>query len=831
MTVKTEKSQDFNLHRENIHTDNSVAGLQRSIVDNLLYYQGRFPSNATTTDWYLALAYAVRGRLLQQWLVSEHSYLVQESRTVCYFSAEFLIGPQMGNNLVNMGLYDHANKALEELGIPMNSLLEEEEEPGLGNGGLGRLAACYLDSLTTLRIPAIGYGIRYEFGIFNQSIVDGGQVEKTDKWLLNGNPWELHRHKIAFDVMLGGNTEVYHGSDGRQRIRWRPERVVKGVAYDMPIVGYHVKNANLLRLWKAEAPEAFDLNAFNTGDHLGAVTDKMKAENLSKILYPNDHFANGKRLRLQQQYFLVSCSLQDMIRIYLKTHDDLSLFHQKYATQLNDTHPALAIPELMRLLIDVYDMEWEEAWNITCQTFSFTNHTLLPEAIETWSLKMFGEILPRHLEIILEINRRFLDEVRVRYRGDEARVEKLSLIGETGGRHIRMANLACVGSHTINGVAELHTHLLKQGMFKYVNELWPGKIVNVTNGITPRRFLRLANPSLCGLLHETIGDEWANDLQQLHRLEALADDKALQRTWHKVKRKNKVHLAQMIYEREGISIDPDSLFDIQAKRFHEYKRQHLNILHVITLYNRIKDNPDLAMVPRTFIFSGKAAPAYTMAKLIIKLINSVAEVVNKDPVVRERIKVFFLPNFNVKNAMHLYPAADLSEQISTAGMEASGTGNMKFSLNGALTIGTLDGANIEIREAVGVDNFFLFGKTADELQQLQQDAYRPVQYYEQDEELRSTLDLIKSGVFSHGDQQLFQPLVDALLRDDPFRLMADYRSYVDCHSRVQSVYQQHEEWTRMAILNVARMGRFSSDRAVHEYCDKIWKVAPVAVEL
>ncbi len=816
---------------EDIRTGASAASLKKAIVDNLLYYQGRFPEVATEQDWFMALAYSVRDRLLKRWLYSERTYKERGSRTVCYLSAEFLIGPQLGNNLINMGLWDNVKSALEELGLDLADLLEQEEEPGLGNGGLGRLAACYLDSLATQQIPAIGYGLRYEFGIFNQTIVDGWQVEKTDKWLLNGNPWELHRHKIAFDIKFGGHTETYQDSEGVLRIRWLPEKVVKGVAYDTPIVGYQVNNANLLRLWKAEAPEAFDLNAFNHGNHFGAVMQKTVAENLTKILYPNDHFDNGKRLRLEQQYFLVSCSLQDMLRIYLSNNSDLSHFHEKYAAQLNDTHPALAIPELMRLLIDEHQLNWDQAWDITRKTFSYTNHTLLPEAIESWSVELLKARLPRHMEIIFEINQRFLDEVRVHYCGDESQLTELSVIGERGDQHVRMANLSCVGSHTVNGVAKLHTELLKEGMLKSFDSLYPEQIINITNGVTPRRFMKLANPALATLISQRIGESWISDLSHLKKLEEYAGDSDFQEKWSAVKLKAKQHLAELIQVRSQIQIDPHSLFSVQVKRIHEYKRQLLNLLHVITLYNRIKDNPSFEMVPRTFIFSGKAAPGYTMAKLIVKLINSVADVIDRDPVVKDYLKVFFLPNFNVKNAQHLYPAADLSEQISTAGKEASGTGNMKLSLNGALTIGTLDGANVEIRDAVGHENFFLFGHTEQELAGLQQQGYFARRYYEQDEELRRAIDLINTGIFSHGDHALFKPITEALVNTDPFMLMADYRSYVDCQQVVERCFVDCATWNQMSILNVARMGYFSSDRAIREYSDNVWHINPVSVDI
>ena len=823
MTVVTDEIVSEQSLCEDIRTGTSVIALKQAITDNLLYYQGRLPDVATKMDWYLAVAFAVRDRLLNRWLHSERTYKNNRSRTVCYLSAEFLLGPHLGNNLNSLGIWENVKIALTELGLQLDNVLEQEEEPGLGSGGLGRLAACYLDSMATLQIPAIGYGIRYEFGIFNQSILDGWQVEKTDKWLLNGNPWELHRHKIAFNVMLGGHTEKFTDTNGQLRVRWISEREVKGVAYDTPIVGYGVETANLLRLWKAEAPEAFDLSAFNTGNHFGAVSQKVAAENLSKIIYPNDQFENGKRLRLEQQYFLVSCSLQDMIRIYLDTEPNLDRFHEKYAAQLNDTHPALAIPELMRLLVDEHEVKWNKAWQVTKSTFSYTNHTLLPEAIESWSIEMLGEILPRHLEIIFEINQRFLDEVRIHYRGNNDQLRDLSIISDVQGKKfIRMANLACVGSKHVNGVAQLHTQLLKQGMLKSFDDLWPNKVVNITNGISPRRFLHLANPSLSSLISEQIGESWKRDLSQLHQLEQFSDNKSFQQAWFAVKLNAKQKLAKLIKNRNDLTIDPCSLVSVQVKRIHEYKRQHLNLLHILTLYNRIKDNPDLALVPRAFIFSGKAAPAYTMAKLIIKLINEVANVINSDPDVKDKIKVFFLPNFNVKNAQKLFPAADLSEQISTAGKEASGTGNMKLSLNGALTIGTLDGANIEIRDAVGHGNYFLFGHSAGEIHQLKNQGYDPYYYYQQDDELRAAIELINSGIFSHGDKNLFRPLTDSLLRDDRFMLLADYRQYVDCQNKVMDTFLDTSAWTRLSILQVARMGKFSSDRAILEYCEKVW---------
>ncbi len=816
---------------EDVRTGLSLESFKQAFRDNLFYLLGRFPEVATRNDKYMALAYTVRDRLLQRWVRTGHTYFEKRSRTVCYLSAEFLLGPHLKNNLINLGLYDVARQTMEELDFDLEELLDQEEEPGLGNGGLGRLAACYMDSLATLSIPAIGYGIRYEFGIFDQTIRDGWQVEITDKWLNLGNPWEIPRPEVSFEVKLGGHTEPYRDDQGRYRVRWVPHRVLRGVPYDTPILGYRVNNTNLLRLWKAEAVESFDFQAFNVGDYYGAVDEKMDSENVSKVLYPNDEPVQGKQLRLAQQYFFVSCSLQDMIRIHGQSAKGVTDFHRKYAVQLNDTHPSIAVAELMRLLVDEHGLEWEPAWEITRHTFAYTNHTLLPEALEKWPVGLFRSLLPRHLEIIYEINRRFLDEVRRKYPGDGDRVARLSLIDEAGDRYVRMANLACVGSHAINGVAQLHTELLKQSVLRDFAELSPEKFSNKTNGVTPRRFLVLCNPGLTRLISSRIGEDWPSNLSRLRKLEAYADDATFRQAWYEVKQANKQALAAAIEKRTGIVVSPESLFDIQVKRLHEYKRQHLNLLHVVTLYNRIKRNPKLAVTPRTVIFGGKAAPGYFMAKLIIKLINSVAAVVNADPKVAGRLRVVFWPDYNVKNSQLIFPSADLSEQISTAGMEASGTGNMKFALNGALTIGTLDGANVEIREEVGSENFFLFGLTAEEVMAVKARGYRSKGIYESNAELREALDDIASGRFSQGDANLFRPFVDSLLYHDTFLALADYQSYIDCQDAVAAAYRDRERWTRMSILTVARMGKFSSDRAIQEYCDGIWKVKPLAVSL
>jgi glycogen phosphorylase len=816
--------------REDERTALTKDAFKRSFLDNLFYVQAKFPALATQNDYYQALAYAVRDRMLRRWISTAALYTRQGSRTVAYFSAEFLMGPHLGNNLINLGIYEEVKQAITELGMDFDQLLALEDEPGLGNGGLGRLAACFIDSLATTEIPALGYGIRYEFGIFQQEIVDGWQIEKTDKWLRFGNPWEIARPEWAAEVKLGGYTEQFRDDQQRLRIRWVPHKIVVGVPYDTPILGYRNNTANTLRLWKAEAPESFDFAIFNRGDYYGAVNQKVFSENLSKVLYPNDEQIQGKELRLEQQYFFVSCSLQDMFRIMKVQNIPLHRFHEKYAAQLNDTHPAIAVAELMRLLLDEYVFSWEEAWSITRKTFAYTNHTLLPEALECWPVSLLGRVLPRHLQIIYEINARFLDIVRVRFYGDEQRLARLSLIDEHGERYVRMAQLACVGSYAINGVAELHSELLKQDVLKDVYDLWPERFGNKTNGVTPRRWMALCNPRLSQLITQAVGkDSWIKDLSELKQLEPLATDSAFQAQWRSIKHANKCDFTRFVKERTGVTVDPSSLFDVQVKRIHEYKRQHLNILHVIALYHRLRSAPSMEIVPRTFIFGGKAAPGYRIAKLIIKLINAVGDVVNDDPAVRDQLKVVFLPNFNVSNGHRVYPAAELSEQISTAGKEASGTGNMKFSMNGALTIGTLDGANIEIREEVGADNFFLFGLTTEEVAALKRSGYRPANHLHG--ELAEAIDLIRSGFFSRGDPELFRPLIDGLVYHDPYLAFADFDAYAACQESVSAAYRDVPRWTQMSILNTARSGKFSSDRTIREYCNDIWKAPPVPVKL
>ena len=799
--------------------------LARAVEDHLFYLAGRRPATASVNDVYLAVAHAVRDRLFAQGggtmdaLVSGGS-----AKRVAYLSAEFLMGPQLGANLLNLGIVLPMREALRSLGFDLYLVLDQEEEPGLGNGGLGRLAACYLDSMATLSVPAVGYGIRYEFGIFDQEIRNGWQVEVTDKWLRWGNPWEVPRPESAVHVGFGGRVEMVPRSAGGTRAQWVPAEVVRGVPHDTPVLGYRVGHCNTLRLWRAEAVESFDVAAFNQGDYLGAVDAKVRSETISKVLYPNDSSIQGKALRLKQQYFFVSSSLQDMLRMHRGWGREPVDLPARWAMQLNDTHPAIAVAELMRLLVDEYDVDWDAAWDATVRTTGYTNHTLLPEALETWPVDLFASLLPRHLQIIYEINHRLLDEVRRRFPGDETRVQRLSLIDERGGRSVRMANLACAGSHAINGVAALHTDLLMRDVLPDWVALHPERFGNVTNGVTPRRFLALCNPGLAELLSRHIGDAWVHDLNRLSALEPLVDDPAVQAEFAEVKRLNKVCLAALVRERTGIRLDPLSLLDVQVKRIHEYKRQHLNVLHILTLYHRLTQHPEQDIVPRTFLFGGKAAPGYAMAKRIIRLITAVADLVHGDARVNGRLRVVFFPDFNVKNAQLIYPAADLSEQISTAGMEASGTGNMKLAMNGALTIGTLDGANIEIREAVGAEHFFLFGATADEVREARARGYRPRDLYDRDEELRAVIDLLASPALSAGESGLFAPIAEQLLRHDPYMLLADYRSYVDRQDEVSALWQTPGRWRRQALLNVARVGRFSSDRSIRDYCTRVWGI-------
>jgi glycogen phosphorylase len=817
------------LYCEDERTAISPQALKRAYDAHLYYSLGRTAAMALPRDDYMALAYVVRDRLLHRWLMTQQVYSERQVKRVCYLSAEFLMGRHLGNSLINLGLYEQVETLLDKAGLSFDQLESEEEEPGLGNGGLGRLAACFLDSLATLDIPAIGYGIRYEFGIFRQQIHDGWQLEIPDSWLRWGNPWELPRREEAVDIKLGGHTEGYHDEHGHYRVSWIPERTALAIPYDTPVPGYATSTVGTLRLWKAEASNELNLEAFNSGNYDSAVADKIYSETISKVLYPNDNTPQGRELRLAQQYFFAAASLQDILRQHLRAGRELDSLPQFYAIQLNDTHPTVAIAELMRLLIDEHSLDWERAWHITQESFGYTNHTLMPEALERWPVWMFRRTLPRHLEIIEEINRRFLKEVRLWYPGDEDRLRRLSIIEDQGEPQVRMAHLACVGSHAINGVAALHTTLLKQDTLHDFYELWPQRFFNQTNGVTPRRWLLQSNPRLAALITEKIGDRWVTHLDELRRLEEWVDDADFRQRWSEIKYLNKCDLASIISQTTRCEVDPSSLFDVQVKRLHEYKRQLLAVMHVITLYNWLKHNPGLKLQPRTFLFSGKAAPGYLRAKLIIKLINAVGKVVNRDPDVQGRLRVVFLPNFNVTLGQSIYPAADLSEQISTAGLEASGTGNMKFSMNGALTIGTLDGANIEIREEVGPENFFLFGLTAEEITQVRSRGYHPYEFYCSNAELRSVIDRLSSDHFCPDEPGLFQPIVDELLHHDRYLLMADYQAYIDCQKQVAATFHDQGLWTRMSILNAARMGKFSADRTIADYCKDIWQVDSVPV--
>ena len=814
--------------RSGLSADDLFAG----ITEHLFFTLGKLAPSATRHDLYMALSYAVRDRLMTRYLAGNEALNEHPAKSVAYLSAEFLIGPQLGNNLLMLGIEKEAAEALQRFnGTTLDDVREVEEEPGLGNGGLGRLAACYMESLASLEVPAVGYGIRYEFGIFDQLIRDGWQVEITDKWLKGGWPWELTHPDQAVFVGFGGRTEGYTDEHGRYRSRWIPAEHAIGIPHDIPVLGYKVNTCDRLRLWRATATESFDFYAFNIGDYYGAVEEKVGSETLSKVLYPNDGTDEGRRLRLKQQHFFVSCSLQDMLRNLEQRKIPVTEFPQHWAVQLNDTHPAIAVAELMRLLIDDKNLDWDVAWDITSRSLAYTNHTLLPEALEKWGLPLFASLLPRHLELIFEINRRFLQQVRLKHPGDDAILRKLSIIDEEGQKAVRMAHLATVGSHHVNGVAKLHSDLVKSSLMPEFAQLWPEKFTNVTNGVTPRRWMGLCNPQLRGLLDEVIGQNWLHNLDELKQLERFQDDAGFLERWDQTKLEAKRQLASYIHRHTSVLVDPASLFDVQVKRIHEYKRQHLNALQVIAQYLRIKNGQGDGLAPRTVIFGGKAAPGYYMAKLIIRFINGIAETVNSDPDMDGRLRVVFLPDYNVKLGERVYPASDLSEQISTAGKEASGTGNMKFAMNGALTIGTLDGANVEIREQVGADNFFLFGKTTPEIEALRKSGYRPWELLEELPELQDVLHLVEQGHFSNGDTELFRPLVDNLRGQDPFFVFADFEAYLKAQDEVSSAWANRQHWNRMSLLNSARMGYFSSDRSVREYCDGIWKASAVPVKV
>ncbi len=812
---------------------NSYRGLdresiRRSLENLLVYAMGKDRITATHRDWLYTTALAVRERLIERWMETMRSYYRADAKRVYYLSLEFLTGRLLTNSLLNLGFHEACCQALAELDLDIHRLEEMESDAALGNGGLGRLAACFLDSMATLDLPGYGYGIRYEYGMFTQRIEHGWQVEHPDNWLRYGNPWEFPRPEVLYPVHFGGRVVEFRDEYGRLRHHWVDTEDVMAMAFDTPVPGFGTDTVNNMRLWSAKASRDFNLKYFNEGNYIKAVAEKNESENLSKVLYPDDTTQMGRELRLKQQYFFVSASLQDILRRFMKYHERIEDLPDEVAIQLNDTHPSIAVPELMRVLVDIHHLPWERAWEITRRTISYTNHTLMPEALESWPIRLLGEVLPRHLQIIYEINRRFLEDVRHQHPGDLDLVRRVSLIDERGGRRVRMANLSIVGSHTVNGVSRIHTELMQETIFADFHRLYPDRIINITNGITPRRWLHQANPGLSKLITSRIGECWLKDLSCLVQLRPLADDPEFRAEFRQVKRENKRLLSAGIREDIRIDTDPDSLFDVQAKRMHEYKRQLLNVLHIVTRYNRIRSGRTEGLVPRTVIFGGKAAPGYFMAKLIIKLITGVADVVNHDPAVNGLLRVVFLPNYNVSNAEKLIPACDLSEQISTAGTEASGTGNMKFALNGAMTIGTLDGANIEMREEVGDENIFIFGLTAEQVAETRAQGYDPWYFYNNNAGLRLALEMIGSGYFSPGDPHRFRPVVDALTGGgDHFLLLADYEAYVACQERVDALYRDYEAWSRRAILNIAGMGKFSSDRSIREYAERIWNVKPV----
>ncbi|RKH61177.1 glycogen/starch/alpha-glucan phosphorylase [Corallococcus llansteffanensis] len=806
-----------------------AASVRRGFFEHVRYSRGKNPETATPHDRFMALSLAVRDRLTDRWVKTARTYYEQDVKRAYYLSAEYLLGRALGNNLLNLNMYESAAAAMQEVGVDLTQLLEMEPDAGLGNGGLGRLAACFMDSLATLGYPGMGYGIRYEFGIFSQDLVEGHQVERADEWLKFGNPWEIVRPEKAVPVRFFGRVEHHQGPDGRPVARWVGGKTVIGVPYDTPVAGYGNNTVNTLRLWQARASAEFDLLLFNAGDYERSVVEKNDSEVISKVLYPNDAFQAGKELRLKQQYFFVACSIADIVRRYLKNHSDFREFSRKAAIQLNDTHPAIGVAELMRVLVDEKHLLWDEAWSITQETFGYTNHTLLAEAMERWPVSLFERLLPRHLEIIFEINQRFMRQVQIRYPFDVEKQQRMSLVEEGPEKKIRMAHLAVVGSHSVNGVAALHTDLLRRDVLPDFAQMYPERFNNKTNGVTPRRWLAWCNPRLSKLITSRIGEGWATDLDQLTKLEAHADDPAFRQAFREVKHANKVDLAQHVRDLRWVQLNPNAIFDVQIKRLHEYKRQLLDAIHIVALWMKARRDPSSVVHPRAFLFGAKAAPGYHLAKLTIRLINGIAEVVNSDAGTTG-LQVVFVPNYRVSLAERIIPAADVSEQISTAGWEASGTGNMKLMLNGALTLGTLDGANVEIRDAVGDENFFLFGLTADEVIARKKAGYRPRDVYESNTELREALDLIRSGFFSPEDRNLFQPLVDSLLEEDRYLVLADFAAYMAKQEEVVRAYQDQESWAKKCIINVARAGIFSSDRTIKQYAEEIWHVQQTKVE-
>ncbi|MDO8465036.1 MAG: glycogen/starch/alpha-glucan phosphorylase [Gallionella sp.] len=803
--------------------------IEHSLTNHLMYTVGKSVKAATGHDWYDTAAHTVRDHLIERWTHTVDNNLEQDPKRIYYLSMEFLIGRTLSNAALNLGIEPSLHAGLLALGQEMENIEEMETDAALGNGGLGRLAACFLDSMATMDLPGMGYGIRYEYGMFNQRIEDGQQVEHPDNWLRYGNPWEFQRPERLYPIRFYGHIVKFTDAQGKVEHRWVDSETVMAMAYDFPVPGFNTETVNNLRLWAAKSTREFDLSSFNAGDYVGAVVKKDITENLSKVLYPDDSSLMGRELRLKQEYFFVSASVQDILTRFLSRHSDLNLLPEKVAIQLNDTHPAVAVAEMMHQLLDKHLLEWDNAWRLVTGIFAYTNHTLMQEALEAWPVEMFERVLPRHLEIIYEINHRFLAQVNHCFPGDAGLLERVSIIDESHGRRVRMAHLAVVGSHTVNGVAAIHSELLRTVLFLDFQRIFPGKFINVTNGITPRRWLNQCNPRLTELIASRIGTGFVRDLSELKKLAVFAGDAEFRKEFRAVKQANKLYVAEHIEQVTGIRVDPDSLFDIQAKRIHEYKRQLLNVLHVITLYNRIRSGQTKGIAPRTVIFGGKAAPGYRVAKLIIRLINDVAGIVNNDPAVGNLLKVVFYPNYDVSTAEKIFPASELSEQISTAGTEASGTGNMKMALNGALTIGTLDGANIEICEEVGDENIFIFGLTTPQVADLRARGYNPWDYYNGNAELRQALDMIGNGFFSVEESDRYRSLFDNLTRNgDHYLLLADYASYIEAQDRVSALYQDQEEWTRRAILNVANMGKFSSDRTIQEYADKVWGVKPIS---
>ncbi len=801
--------------------------IRHSIANRLTFTIGKDTLTATQLDWLDSVSYAIRDRLIERWMNTMRSYYACDTKRVYYLSLEFLIGRTLLNAMLNLGIEQECCQVMKELGHDLQKLTELEPDAALGNGGLGRLAACFLDSMATMQLPGYGYGIRYEYGIFRQGIYDGYQVEHPDNWLRYGNPWEIPRPEVLFPIHFGGRVITYRDEEGDTRSHWVDTDEVMAMAFDTPIPGYDVGTVNNMRLWSAKASRDFELQYFNEGNYIKAVEDKNHSENLSRVLYPDDTTEMGRKLRLKQEYFFVSASLQDILRRHEKYHDGFDDLPHKVAIQLNDTHPAIAIAELMRYLVDIKCHDWDYAWDITRQVFAYTCHTLLPEALETWPVALFEELLPRHMQIIYDLNFHFLQNVNHCFPGDAELLKRVSIIDESGEKRIRMAHLAIIGSHKINGVAQIHSELMKDTIFKDFYRLFPDRFVNLTNGVTPRLWVNQANPALSGWLSKLIDSGWLKDLQQLRKLEKYAPKKEHQEAFLNIKLQNKIRLCKKVVDQLNIELDPTALFDVQVKRIHEYKRQLLNILHIVTLYNRIRNNPELEVVHRVVIFAGKAAPAYSMAKLIIKLINDISVVVNNDLRMHNKLKVVFIPNYDVTNATIIIPAADLSEQISTAGTEASGTGNMKLALNGALTIGTLDGANVEMKQEVGDDNIFIFGHTVEELEHLKNNNYLPYHYYEDNPLLREAIDLINSDYFCPDDPRRFKPIVDSLLYSDPYFIMADYQAYIDKQKEIETLFQDKYTWAEKAMLNIARMGFFSSDRTIQEYVEKVWGLEPI----